>query len=632
MLRRESTVFRRFIPLLVVLLAACESVNPAPRSLSLPNQLIAYWETASGSLGSADEIQPYQFVGVAGDNVRAQVVGAVGARLTLQTADGTRLVADVNPLEAVLPADGVYTLLVQANGAATFEVSLGYSDRVNPADYTATPVPVTPTATPTVTPTPPYYARFGTFIDRLAGGENRQQNLTIPEDRHVYTFEGRAGDYVTVLLGRTGGEFDPILRVYAPEGIEIASDDDTGGQQNALVRDVRLAVDGTYSIQVWGKGLVGSYEVVLLVSESRTAVTPYFAPTASATAFVQAAVVPTVQAAISGQTLEDHVPVLGRIERVGDFDRYPFEVTQGDLITVGLRVESGSGLAPRLELYDPEGSLVAVATPFDSNAEGDALIPALLAAQNGTYTVFVTGERNTTGGYIVSYGIGFSREDVPRVMTIPDQLYSGELGRRGQRDVWMVELNAGDVISAAVQPLGFGLDPLLQLVAPDGTVVAADDNGGGGRDALIGSARAAVSGVYGLKISAVNAAADGPYTLVWRIVNRAATATPPPGIVPVLSVADRVPENTYLFYTFYGEAGMTVEVQVIADVGSGFDPVAALLLPDGRTLAEGDDGPADLNPRFVAMLPVDGTYRVRVNGYLSSGAFRLTVNALYSAS
>jgi hypothetical protein len=47
--------------------------------------------------------------------------------------------------------------------------------------------------------------------------------------------------------------------------------------------------------------------------------------------------------------------------------------------------------------------------------------------------------------------------------------------------------------------------------------------------------------------------------------------------------------------------------------------VAAVLDSSGATVAEGDDSGGSLNPDFQALLPADGTYNLRVNGYGDSG-------------
>lgn len=617
---------RKVIPLLLLLLVGCQVINPPPTTLTLPIRLIAFWETASGSLNTSDEVQPFQFAGGLGDAARVTVTGSGVVTITLQSADGTTLAQAVNEVEATLPAAGVYTIVLSAADATQYELTLAYTDRLNPADLTATPAPtrvVTPTATP------PYYARLGRLIGTLAGGQIRQGEFDIAEERHVYTFEGRGGQYLGIEVQGVSGAVDPVARLYGPDGNELAADDNSGANGAALLRNVRLALDGLYSLQVWGRGFAGTYQINLSNSLNLTLVTPQAALVPTATATPQEPLVPTLQLAVSGQELQDRVPLLGSLEREGDFDRYSLRAAQGQLLTLGVQPDAGSALLPRLELYDPEGSLIYTATVANSNAEGDALIPSLLAAQNGVYVAFVSGERNTSGGYIISYGVGFSREDVRRGLTIPDQIYTSEISRRGLGEVWSLDLNQDDVISAAASPLTVILDPLLELIGPDGTVVAVDDNSGGGRDAFIASARVPVSGRYRLRVTAARVAADGGYTLVWRIINRTPTVTPPPGTILLMSYADVIPENTYQFYPFYAEAGTQVAVRVQAQTGSSLDAVAVLLAPDGSEIAGGDDGANDLNPYFTATLPTGGSYRVRVNGYLSSGAFTLTVEQVY---
>ncbi len=616
---------------LLIALAACQfDASSETPSLRLPVRLINFWQPVEGSLSSLAESQPFQFVGIEGDAIQVQVQSAANITLKLEDERGLLLTQGENALVFTLPQNGVYTLLVQGTPAVSYQLELTYTDRPSPS-ATATLTPTltsTPTNTPTPTATLPYYARLGTFIAGLQSNQLRPGDFSAPEERHVYTFEGRARQYVQAQVVRLSGEVDPVIHLFDPNGIEIATDDDSGGNNGALLRNIPLVEDGIYSLQVWGRGLAGTYQISLLMTELALAVTPTFVAQPTLTPIPDIPT-PTLKAAVSGENLFDHLPVLGNIERPGDFDRYPVTVAQGQVLTIGLTLPPDSTLRPVIEVYDPEGSLVARATPANSNARGDALIPALLTAQSGAYVVFVSGERDSIGAYIISYGDGVSHQDVVHGVITPDQVYAGDLPKRGLRDVWNIDLQQEDVISVAVSAVSGGLDPLLELVAPDGSQVALDDNSGGGTAALIASARAPVSGRYQLRVVAANAAADGKYTLVWRYINLAPTPTPLPGTVLLLSYKDLMPENTYQYYAFYGQAGTQVQIQVIAQPGSPLDPVAALLDGDDNLIAEGDDSQGDLNPRFTTTLPADGSYRVRVNGYLSSGPFVVTVEALY---
>ncbi|MFN8563535.1 MAG: hypothetical protein U0703_18400 [Anaerolineae bacterium] len=57
--------------------------------------------------------------------------------------------------------------------------------------------------------------------------------------------------------------------------------------------------------------------------------------------------------------------------------------------------------------------------------------------------------------------------------------------------------------------------------------------------------------------------------------------------------------------------------------------MAALLDASGGTVAEGDDSGSSLDPDFEALLPSDGTYNLRINGYGDAGgSIRVTIELL----
>lgn len=619
-------MFRVIIAASVLLLAACGGTSSPTMTPPVLAQLMEFWQPVKGVL-AAGETQGWLFAGRSGDAIRVRTLSqATGIVLTLQTQDGTPLTQGAE-LETTLPADGVYTILIQSTTGGPYELGLGYTDRPNPADYTPTPLPVT-VAVPT--PTPPYYARLGNQIVAIGSGETLSGTLAAPDERHVYTFDGSSGQFANITLRGTSGGVDPVIALYGPDGAEIASDDNSGGDRAALLRNIRLPADGTYSIAASGHGFTGGYEVILFISPTPAPVTPTIVIEPTATREVEI-LTPTVATANSTD-LEDHVPVIGSLNSAGEVNRFVVFATAGEMMTIGVSPMEGSTLRPKIEVYDPDGTLVATATVANSEAGGDALVSALLAAFSGGYQVFVSGDNNSGGLYIVSYGKGVSREDVRRGETSVDQPVDGNIARRGLRDVWSLYLNAGDVITAAVSPTSAQFDPALELVTPDGSVVARDDNGGGGQAALIGGALAPVSGLYRLRVTAAGGFGSGAYTLVWHYVNLAPTAAPVPGSILILSFEDSIPPSTYQFYTFQGQAGQQVEIRVTAQGNDGFDPVAALLGVDGTVIAEGDDDGSDLNPRFSAQLPADGTYSVRVNGYLTGGTFTLTVAAQFAIS
>jgi hypothetical protein len=62
----------------------------------------------------------------------------------------------------------------------------------------------------------------------------------------VWTFDANAGDVVTITL--SSDAIDPYLEIVNIDGIGLASDDDSGGNMNALISEYTLDQTGTYRI------------------------------------------------------------------------------------------------------------------------------------------------------------------------------------------------------------------------------------------------------------------------------------------------------------------------------------------------------------------------------------------------
>lgn len=598
---------------------------PSPSATAAPGRALIVGEPVSGTLALPGEVQAWQFEGRQGERVTMDATAAgLTLALTLQTPDGTVLTREIGS-ELILPMNGVYQVFVRSEAGVGDYTLLVAEVEPAPSGPTTTPLPQ---VVGVPTPTPPY-ASLGAFISRLSPGSVVDGAFDQPEILHVYLFDGLVGQYVNLEMIRVSGTVDPALTLYSPSGEPIAFDDNSGGSRAARLRNIRLFEDGLYSVQSGNGGFPGSYRLSFFSASAPFAITPNAPEIVPTATLVPEILTPTLATAVSGNRLEDHVPVLGEISREGDFDRFPVFAAAEEVITIGAAPLVPGALRLRLEVYGPAGDLVASASS-GSSPNGDAVIAPLRIESTGAYVIFVTAENpGGVGRFIISYGRGSTRENVMKGELVPNQPNTSTIDRRGLRDVWSIYLNAGDIISAAVTPNDNVFDPILEVVrAADGTLLGIDDNGGGNRTALLSDVRIAESGLYHLRVRAAQAASTGGYALVWRYVNLAPSATPPFGTVRLLSVDDTAPDNQYRFYPFQGRAGQRVEIRVVTQPGTNFDPVAALLGPDGQVVAEGDDSDNSLNPRFVVDLPVDGTYLVRVNGYLRGGPFELTVTEL----
>ena len=602
-------------------LAALPTIAPTPE----PAMALEFWQVADSTLDSPDAVGRWQFPANAGDPIRLGVLGTVS--LSLLAPDGTVL-GSGETVELTLPVNGLYTVEVRLTQGdpSGYRLSLGYADRPNPADFTATPPPVT-VGIPTPTPV---FADLGLFVADLENGAAQADTfLRGPVLPHVYTFTGKTGEYVTVRMARVSGTVDPTLRLYDPNGAALAVDHNSGGNRTALLRNIVLRADGQYSLQADGGGGPGDYEITLTSGAQPVPVTPTIVAPPTITPFrVPLGVTPAL--AVQDGLLEPYVPVLASLMRPGDVNRHMITGGEGEFVSINVRkLQAESRLRPVIEVYSPAGDRIGTANARTSNAGGEALIQLLPIPEAGTYSIFVSAEDGDSGDYLISYGMGALTEGVTRGASTADTPYENQIARRGQRDSWDMLLNAGDVVTIAAGPLNNSLDPVIELVAPDGTLVASDDNSGGYPNALLSEVSAPVSGLYQLYVSASGGNTVGPYRVVWRYNTVAPTPTYDPPRILLFTVEDDVPQGEYAFYPFQGAAGQQVRISVNAQAASGFDPVAALIGPDGRELAMGDDGPNSLNPQFSAALPADGTYQVRVNGYLSGGPFELVVERIF---
>lgn len=618
-------MIRYYLLCLLIFISACQSqalplptlaVLPSLTPSPAPQQDLPFWEAVTGELAE-NQIDRWVFDAATGDPIRVTALGSV--TMSLYGPD-EQLITSGDSIDATLAEAGRYT--VQVSGpAGRYQLGLAYTDRPNPLNFTVTPPPLT-VGVPT--PTPPF-ADLGVFVSALQNGASITHDfLERPVQPQVYTVEGRAGSYLTLRMTRISGTVDPLLRLFDPEGLELAVDDNSGGNRTALLRNIPLRVDGLYSVQVSGGGAAGEYELSLTLGDP-VPVTPTIIVRPSATPLpaTDAAVPPT---AAPDSRLEAFVPVTG-ILAPGDVRRHALEASEGELISINVRrLEANSALRPVLELYGPSGELIGNAQ--SNTPTGDTQL-GLRVGEAGVYSLFVTAEGNGSGPYVIAYGEGAYYENVGQGPAVADTPYDGHILRRGARDVWTLLLNAGDTLTVSASPLNAALDPVLALYAPDGSLIAGDDNSGGFPNALINQATAPVGGLYELYVSAATGATAGPYRLIWRYISIAPTPTHDAPRILLFTVDDEVQEGEYRFFPFQGIAGQRVRMQVIARPGTGLDPVAALIGPDGAVIAEGDDSSTDLNPQFSATLPSDGTYQLRVNGYLSSGAFEVIVERLF---
>lgn len=183
---------------------------------------------------------------------------------------------------------------------------------------------------------------------------------------HGYSFSGEAGDIVLVRANRNSGNLDPRIRLFSPQGAVIA---EAGipetGRAEIIAR--RLPYEGGYTLVVsdlMGNGF-GDYSFSIECTNRP-----------------------------GGATL---IPYNSQTEEViverSEMKVYQFDGLAGEGIT--LHMMGAGGLNPRVQLFDPEGRLMADRSAYNYIRVGTLFLPV-----SGRYTVVVSDDwGDTTGSF-----------------------------------------------------------------------------------------------------------------------------------------------------------------------------------------------------------------------------------------
>ncbi|HOM57190.1 MAG TPA: hypothetical protein PLG27_05540, partial [Candidatus Latescibacteria bacterium] len=218
----------------------------------------------------------------------------------------------------------------------------------------------------------------------------------------VYTIQvssvnNSSGDFILMVGPDTGGgsTLDPKLIVKNPSGSEVASDDD-GGEGNDALLTTNLAA-GTYQIIAMAYGSTsGAYE--LTVSE----------------------VVPQDMGAISpGQTKTGTLTSGGR-------HRYSLRVASSAVIAIDVMKAADSSLDPQVVLRGASGEEIAM---NDDGGDGNNA-RIIRRVEPGSYEIVVRGYQATAGGYtLMVESFADTRTPAPQREQMEDSPSKG--GREG---------------------------------------------------------------------------------------------------------------------------------------------------------------------------------------------------------
>jgi hypothetical protein len=205
----------------------------------------------------------------------------------------------------------------------------------------------------------------------------------------------------------------------------------------------------------------------------------------------------------------------GQVFTAGQADSWTFEGTAGERVAVTL--DSVNGWDTLLELIAPDGSREDV--DDDGGYDLNSWLTRRLN-QTGTYTVVARplSSEGCTGDYVVMGWMGApERSDANRAAgalgTTAQFTYRASLREFGERQAWTFTAEQGnELIIYLPRSVGSRLDPFIELQAPDGQLLARDDDSGGGLNSFLQGVMPQ-GGTYTLNVSAAREDCGGEYRL-----------------------------------------------------------------------------------------------------------------------
>lgn len=366
-----------------------------------------------------------------------EVLDVTQVRLAYNDDHGTSR-ADLNPFDSLitaldLPTAGDYLIRVDTfSGVAAGQVEVTLT------------LGSTPITAPNLDDTP---------VETVRG--------EVPSgDRYTYPVQFAAGTNVTITVRAIDNALDPKVAIVNPDGVAVATNDDHGTPDTTLSRyDSRIAnftitTGGQYTIEVTGFGGIGGV-FELIIERGSASNEPREQPGVET---LRGTVIPGVP-----------------------FQHY-IDASAGDVLVITAAAITES-LDIDVGIYDLQDNLLDANYEHGSTDPNlffyDARINNFIVQQTGTYLIEVVGFRagsneRATGDFALTIervGTGAP------LGTGTNAVFLGEITPNG-RFTQPFTARAGDFVTITVRSLTTGFDPVVDLISPDGVLLANNDDHG----------------------------------------------------------------------------------------------------------------------------------------------------------
>ncbi len=349
---------------------------------SRAGSVLRYGDQVINRISEDTPVVRYRFRARRGDVINLHLRRASGELdpwLQLRDSDERVLATNDDALDGPAPrdsrisdylieADGEYQILASRYGQEAGTGSGNFVLSLNEADFSGLGITAA-TAIP------------------IKSGISGRCELDDAHFRRYYQFAGQAGERVTIHLLRAGGNLDPLLILTDYQARELIRDDDSGGGQNALIRDYRLPAVGVYTI------IATRYEGADGDSSGACRLEIMLPD------LVQEDLPPGAQLVDLGQALQS------QLDNETPARLYAFAAGAGDVMTITMDGSSGD-LDAVLNLLDLEHVLLV--SDDDSGPGRNARIGEFALPADGIYLVEATrysgdeGATDTKGGFTLT--------------------------------------------------------------------------------------------------------------------------------------------------------------------------------------------------------------------------------------
>ncbi len=428
-----------------------------------------------------------------------------------------------------------------------------------------------------------------------------QPGVLVLHTTNTYTFYATNGDSIVLRDGAPG--LRPLLNLRAPNGSIVAGNSGGTSSANDAFIMITLVTNGDFTVEISSYYGTGSGDYNL-----RLAHVPG--------AFV---VSPDEQ----GGTLTNGAVNSGTID-LGDLDMWSFTANAGD--TLMLRMGT-TGFRPRIDLYDPNGALIA-SSAGSSSSSTDA--PLLTDAKfSGTYTVvahsyYIDG----TGSYTLTLA------QIPEAFVVSLGDEGGQLANgaatpgnwtKGDMDLWTFDSTAGETVFLRIGSPG--IRPLIRLYGPDGKLLATDSGGTSSAEDAVVQTITTNTGTFTAVVQGYYENVSGPYRLTLaKIPGMYVVSFDDGGGALVNGKAHQATNSLgdIDMWSFAANHGDNLALRIGAP---DFRPTLNLYGPDGKLIATSSGGTSSARDVGIFVQATNsGAFMVLVQSYYPDGAGPYTLN------